>query len=94
MNDLCLNQGQSLKALVAQYSTQTSLECSIPPPPPPLLGSDYLYPPPLKLSLLSTQMNNVRNDLQSTVVSYKLHPGKNTNKNSGKTSVILRTKYR
>ena len=76
-----------------QYSTQTSLECP-PSPRPLLLGSDYLYPPPLELSLLSTQMNNVRNDLQSTVVSYKLHPGKNTNKNSGKTSVILRTKYR
>ena len=77
MNDFCLKQGRGLKALVAQYSTQTSLECPSPPPPCSLLlGSDYLYPPPLKLSLLSTQMNNVRNDLQSTVVSYKLQPGK------------------
>ena len=94
MNDFCLKQGQGLKALVAQYTTQTFLECPTPTPHPPLLGSDYLYPPPLKLSLLSTQMNNVRNDLQSTVVSYKLHPGKNTNKNSGKTSVILGSKSR
>ena len=72
MNDFCLKQGQGLKVSMAQSSTQTSQV----PPPPSLLGSGYLYPPPLKLSLLGTQMNNVRNDLQSTVVSYKMHPGK------------------